>query len=219
MIHHLSMPTCLAQASATTDVATAVASVAGVALLAAVLTSFAKFTMIAAAVAHGLGAARLPSAWLGASWALLLTAVVMWPVWDACSAAWTKAGLQAAAEPLGKFLVANSDPESLASFERVRDTIAARAGAEASTPDSVRGVLTVAGPAFMVTEFTEAFMSALFVLIPFFVIDLVVANLLLAAGASSLSSAVVALPLKILAFVMMDGWRLIVQGVVLGYAY
>lgn len=223
MIHDASMPTLLAQAAMTTEVAASPVSVgvsvAAAVLLGAVLTSFAKFTMIAAAVAHGLGASRLPSAWLGASWALLLTAVVMWPVWDACSAGWAKGGLQPAAEPLAAFLTANSDPDSIASFERVRDTIATRAGAEATAADPVRRVLTVAGPAFMVTEFTEAFMSVLFVLVPFLVIDLVVTNLLLACGATSTPPAVVSLPLKILAFVLMDGWRLVVQGVVLGYAY
>jgi flagellar biosynthesis protein FliP len=71
----------------------------------------------------------------------------------------------------------------------------------------------------MLTEFTEAFMSVLLILLPFLVIDLVVTNLLVALGATSLPPATVALPLKVLAFVLMDGWKLIVQGVVLGYAY
>ena len=195
-------------------------------LLLTVLTSFAKFTMITGAVSYGLGAPRLPSAGIGAAIALLLSCVVMWPVWNSCSAAYqsaggSEAGMRAACVPLEKFLAANSTEQARASFEKARAAIAAKANAAdgAANLTPVERTLTVSGPAFMVTELTEAFMSALFVLIPFLIIDLVVMNLLVVLGAPSMKPNAVALPLKLLTFVLMDGWALIINGVVLGYSY
>ena len=207
-------------------IATAGAAVAALLLL-GVVTCFAKLVMIASAVSYGLGAPRLPSAGLAAAFALLLTCVVMWPVWERCSAAYEKAGgaaggtaaWSAAASGLDGFLRANSSERSLKFFESTREQIAIKAGANVTEVPVAQRTLTVAGPAFMLTEFSEAFMSVLLILLPFLVIDLVVANLLLALGTTSLSPTVIALPLKVLTFVLMDGWRLIVQGVVLGYAY
>ena len=194
-------------------------------LLLSVVTCFAKLLMIAGAVSYGLGAPRLPSAGLAAAFALLLTCVIMWPVWDRCSAAYARAGdsqqaaWAAASEPLESFLRANSSERSLTFFESTRAQIAAKAKVADAAPAPVQRTLTVAGPAFMLTEFSEAVMSVLLILLPFLVIDLVVTNLLVALGATALPPSTIALPLKVLAFVLMDGWKLVVQGVVLGYAY
>ena len=129
--------------------------------------------------------------------------------------------MRAACVPLEKFLAANSTEQARASFEKARAAIAAKANAAdgAANLTPVERTLTVSGPAFMVTELTEAFMSALFVLIPFLIIDLVVMNLLVVLGAPSMKPNAVALPLKLLTFVLMDGWALIINGVVLGYSY
>ena len=64
---------------------------------------------------------------------------------------------------------------------------------------------------------TEAFQIGFLIFVPFLVIDLVVSNLLLAMGMHMLSPVTVSLPLKLLLFVLVDGWNLILQGVVLGY--
>src|SRR5262249_32765485 len=73
-------------------------------------------------------------------------------------------------------------------------------------------------PAFVTSELKGAFQIGFLVLLPFMVIDIVIANVLVAAGLNMIQPAVVSLPLKILLFVVADGWYLLVKGLVLGYA-
>lgn len=91
-------------------------------------------------------------------------------------------------------------------------------GAKPDLADLQR-LLSVIVPAFILTELTEALQIAFLIFVPFVVIDLFVTNLLLAVGMQQMTPTVISLPLKLLVFVMMDGWRLIVQGILLGYSY
>ena len=72
-------------------------------------------------------------------------------------------------------------------------------------------------PAFVVTELTEAFAIGFLIYLPFLVIDLVVANVLLALGMQMLNPTQVSLPFKLLLFVAIDGWGLLAQALVSGY--
>ena len=72
-------------------------------------------------------------------------------------------------------------------------------------------------PAFVVSELTEAFQVGFIIFLPFLVIDLVVANVLLSLGMFQISPVTLSLPFKLLLFVLVDGWHLIVKGLVLGY--
>jgi type III secretion protein R len=72
-------------------------------------------------------------------------------------------------------------------------------------------------PAFLITELKEAFQIGLLVLLPFVVIDLVVASILLALGMTLLPPSTVALPLKLLLFVLVNGWYVLSQALVSGY--
>ena len=72
-------------------------------------------------------------------------------------------------------------------------------------------------PAFLLSELTEAFQIGFLIFIPFLIIDLVVSNILLSMGMHMLSPTTIALPFKLLLFVLVDGWRLILEGVVTGY--
>jgi type III secretion protein R len=76
----------------------------------------------------------------------------------------------------------------------------------------------VLGPAFVTTELREAFAIAVLIFVPFLVIDLVVGLGLAALGLSSTSPQAIALPLKLLLFVSVDGWRLLIDGLLRGYA-
>ena len=78
--------------------------------------------------------------------------------------------------------------------------------------------LAVLAPAFMVSELRRAFTAGFLVFLPFLVVDLVVASVLLALGLTQLSPTSVALPLKLLLLVSVDGWRLLARGLALGYA-
>ena len=88
---------------------------------------------------------------------------------------------------------------------------------DAPLAEDAMELITVLAPAFILTELTEAFQIGFLIFVPFLVIDLVVSNLLLAMGMHMLSPVTVSLPLKLLLFVLVDGWTLILQGIVLGY--
>jgi type III secretion protein R len=77
--------------------------------------------------------------------------------------------------------------------------------------------LFVVIPAFVITELKEAFQIGFLIFLPFLVLDMVVANVLLALGMQSLSPSQVSLPFKILLFVAVDGWSLLARGLILGY--
>ncbi|HYO73574.1 MAG TPA: EscR/YscR/HrcR family type III secretion system export apparatus protein, partial [Archangium sp.] len=116
-------------------------------------------------------------------------------------------------EPLRTFLVKHGSPE-----ERARFLDLAR---ELRPPDEADAVheddLFVVIPAFVITELTEAFQIGFLVFLPFLVLDMVIANILLALGMQSLSPSQVSLPFKILLFVAVDGWALLARGLILGY--
>jgi len=73
-------------------------------------------------------------------------------------------------------------------------------------------------PAFLVTELVEAFTLGFAIYLPFLVVDLVVANVLVALGMQTLSALQVSLPFKLLLFVAADGWGLLAQALVSGYS-
>ena len=102
------------------------------------------------------------------------------------------------------------------SAQRDRDTFLELAG---KLGHQVRGEeLWVVAPAFVTTELREAFAIAVLVFLPFVVIDLVVGLGLAALGLQTTNPQIVALPLKLLLFVAVDGWRLLIDGLLRGYA-
>jgi len=211
----------------TANIETLILAAVGLLLL-GVLTCFAKFLMVISAVSYGLSTPRLPSQLIASGIAALLTLVVMWPVLNASQAAIKRGGplevianpatWDDACKPLGDFLRANSSQPNIELFEEIatRNKSSASDKPQLSTAHQT---FAVWGPAFMLTELTEAFKSILLILIPFVVIDLAVMNITLAVGASSMDPRVLSLPLKVLCFVLMDGWSLIVKGLVMGYTY
>ena len=91
-----------------------------------------------------------------------------------------------------------------------------------SFPENFRGGLKtndfiVLVPSFITSQLKAAFEIGVLIYLPFFVIDLVTSNILLAMGMMMLSPLTIALPLKLLLIVMVDGWTLIIQGLVLSF--
>jgi flagellar biosynthesis protein FliP len=114
-----------------------------------------------------------------------------------------------ALEPLRGFLAKHAG-------ERDRDTFVALATKMGRT---ARGdELWILAPAFITTELREAFAIAVLIFLPFLVIDLVVGLGLAALGLQTTSPQAVALPLKLLLFVSVDGWRLLIDSLLRGYA-
>jgi type III secretion protein R len=118
--------------------------------------------------------------------------------------------LQAAIEPLRQFLVKHSAAADRETFTRL--------AVDMGNPAVTGNELWVLAPAFVTTELKEAFALVIALFIPFLVIDIVVGLVLVALGLQSTPPGTVALPLKLLLFVAVDGWRLLIEGLLRGYA-
>ncbi len=175
------------------------------------LTAFARIVIVLSLLRAALGTQGTPPNTVLIGLALFLTFFVMQPVFDA---AWTAGivpmsegrideleGLRRAAEPFRRFMIANLRPEDLTLFVDLAD-LAVPDGPEA-TP------WRVLVPAFLVGELRRAFEIGFLLFVPFLIIDLVVASVLMSLGMMMLPPTVVSLPFKLIFFVLIDGWRLV----------
>jgi type III secretion protein R len=190
------------------------------------LTAFVKISTVLQIVKSAIGGQNIPSNNVVMALATALTLLVMAPVGERVlgrtapllhekndTATLVEKGIEAVREPMREFLKNNaSDAERARFFEVAR---IARGETDRSNvhPDDI----TVLGPAFVVTELTEAFSLGFLIFLPFLVIDLVVANVLLALGMQMLNPTQVSLPFKLLLFVAIHGWGLLAQALVSGY--
>jgi type III secretion protein R len=118
-----------------------------------------------------------------------------------------------AKEPLRDFLVRHTRPLERAFFlKTAQRALEAEQAAELSERDFI-----VVVPAFTVSELSMAFEIGFLIFLPFLVIDLVIANILMAMGMQMLSPTTVSLPFKLLLFVLIDGWVKLVHGLILTY--
>lgn len=122
--------------------------------------------------------------------------------------------LARAAEPFRKFLSDHASPRDRAFFVNTAETLWSKDGQEAKVdPESFYVLL----PAFCVSELTKSFQIGFLVYLPFIAIDIIVSNILLAMGMMMVSPVTISLPFKLLLFVMVNGWTLLIQGLVRGY--
>lgn len=193
------------------------------------VTAFVKISTVLQIVRGAIGAQNVPSNVIVMALAGALTLLAMAPVGSRIAAratpileqstgressAWVLGLVDAAREPIRAFLRANaSNRERNRFFEVAR---AARPPAERA--EVGRDDLLVLIPAFVVTELIEAFALGFALYLPFLVIDLVVANVLLALGMQMLNPTQISLPFKLLLFVAVDGWGLLAQALVTGYS-
>lgn len=212
------------------------ALVAIVPLVVLTLTSFVKLSVVLSLLRNAIGAPDAPSGLVVTGLALVLTFFVMAPVAvDMVHAAATPGEVTAPAGPVDQALHALVPAQyqaQLDAAERAVEPLRAFLAKHASARDRetfadlakrlghvVRGdELWVLAPAFITTELREAFAIAILIFVPFLVIDLVVALGLASLGLATTTPATVALPLKLLLFVAVDGWRLLVDALLRGYA-
>ncbi|MBI2995808.1 MAG: flagellar type III secretion system pore protein FliP [Candidatus Melainabacteria bacterium] len=109
-------------------------------------------------------------------------------------------------KPLRKFMLKQTEMKDLAFFYRISNT------PNPDTPEDVEFRHLIA--AFLLSELRTSFQIGFLIFIPFLVVDLIVANILLALGMIMLSPTIVSLPFKLLIFVAIDGWSLIIKGLV-----
>ena len=179
-------------------------------------TSFVRIVVVLSLVRSAIGAAMLPPNGVLAGLALVLTFVIMAPTFEridrealhpyAAGKLSQRVFLDRAAAPLRAFMLRQTKHRDLDAFAH----LARRPGGEppSATP------LTVLVPAFVVGELRNAFAIGVALYLPFVAIDLAVAAILMGLGMFMLSPPVVALPCKLLLFVLVDGWALVANGVV-----
>ncbi len=206
----------------------------------AMVTSFVKIVVVLSMARSALGLQQTPPTIVVTGLAMILTLHVMWPVGEQIARtiraeaprlspsgrpadrgeggrlAQAGAALEAAVRgPLRAFLARHASRENQVLFVRLA---ASRSGQSAPTESSeLVQTLTVLVPAFVLTELTEAFQIGFMLFVPFLVIDLIVSNVLMAVGMHYLQPTIVSLPLKLMLFVLVDGWRLLVENLVLSY--
>jgi flagellar biosynthesis protein FliP len=183
-------------------------------------TCFARFVIVFSFVRTGLGTQGAPPNQILVGLALFMTSFVMAPTATKVQAqalgpymaGQTTEGqaLDAAAGPVKEFLLPRTRQDDLALFYEFSSEPQPKSAADVP--------LRIAVPAFVVSELRTAFQMGLIVLLPFLLIDLVVATVLSSLGMVMLPPALIALPVKLLVFVMVDGWHLLVQSLLRGVA-
>lgn len=206
-------------------------------LLVGLFTSFMKIHIVLSFFRSGLGAQQVPGGLVLFGISVALTLSVMHPTLESFYAELQKFPLEKLAttpqklthdeinnvlSPWKEFLtrhVGSREKEVFQEFVQrpevsLEDEKKSQAGEELKTEVS----WTVLLPAFIVTELKEAFLIGFVIMIPFLVIDLVVANVLAGIGMFMVSPVMISLPLKIALFTFADGWLLLTTGIVQSYA-
>ncbi|MDQ0083817.1 type III secretion protein R [Variovorax boronicumulans] len=202
---------------------------AGLSLMPMVLicsTCFLKISMVLVIVRNAIGVQQVPPSIAIYSIALAVTLLVMAPVFKQVSDALPKIDsaqhvhehlgleeLKAAAEPLRRFMLSNTAVEQRERFK----ALAVKQWPAEMSRDLADSDYTVLVPAFVVSEMQLAFEIGFVLYVPFVVIDLLVSNLLLALGMQMVSPMTISLPLKLLLFVMLNGWSKLVEGLAQSY--
>ena len=195
---------------------------AGLALLPSVLvmmTSFTRIIIVLGFVRRALSTQAIPPTIALVGLALFLTLFTMSPTLAAINQdALTPyladeltfpAAVEAANGKLKEFMLIQTREEDLQLFVDMSETPLPERPAEVS--------LSVAVPAFAISEFRRAFEMGCLLFIPFLLVDLVISAILLSAGMMMLPPAMISLPFKIILFVLVDGWRLLAETLVLSF--
>lgn len=196
------------------------------------VTSFVKISVVLSIVRSAIGTQQIPPTQVITGLAIILTVYIMSPtlqemyreanpasiensegLLSAKSAGQLVESVQRAREPLRAFLKKRVTAKDKALFYNLARKMRAPAEREGIGADDFL-VLT---PAFVVSELKQAFQIGFLLFIPFIVVDMLVANILLALGMHMLSPTTISMPFKLLLFVLVDGWYLIAKGLVSGY--
>ena len=176
------------------------------------MTSFTRIIIVFSILRQALGLQQTPSNQILTGMALFLTLFIMAPVFDRVNndalqpylaEKLTAQDAVAKAEvPIKDFMLAQTRSSDLELFMRLSKRT------DIPTPDAAP--LTILVPAFVTSELKTAFQIGFMIFIPFLIIDLVVASILMAMGMMMLSPLIISLPFKIMLFVLVDGWALII---------
>jgi flagellar biosynthesis protein FliP len=176
------------------------------------MTSFTRIIIVFSILRQALGLQQTPSNQILTGMAMFLTLFVMAPVFDQINKDAVQPYLneqmsapQAIANaevPLKKFMLAQTRASDLELFVRLSKRT------DIATPE--QAPMTILVPAFVTSELKTAFQIGFMIFIPFLIIDMVVASILMAMGMMMLSPLIISLPFKIMLFVLIDGWALVI---------
>lgn len=196
-----------------------------------ILTSFMKIVVVLSLLRSALGVQQSPPNQIINGVAFMLSLFIMYPtgikMYDAAqgyiaktkapdslispdSSSYIMSVADEAKEPLREFLKRNSSVKHQALFYR----IAYRILPEGYRPNLKPDDFMIVVPSFITSQLKDAFEIGVLIYIPFFVIDLVTSNVLLAMGMMMLSPVTISMPLKLFLLVMLDGWTLLIEGLV-----
>jgi type III secretion protein R len=212
----------------------ALAGLALVPFLLIMITSFVKIAVVLSIVRQAIGTQQIPPTQVITGLAIVLTVYIMMPVgldmYHKSQATLLKMGyseldlakidadlvikiVREGHEPMRDFLIRHAHLKDRDMFYKLAWRMRQpRDRAQMTDQD-----YSIIVPAFVISELKEAFQIGFILFIPFLVIDMVVANILMALGMQMLSPTTISLPFKVLLFVLVDGWYLITRGLVIGY--
>jgi len=181
-----------------------------------VMTTFTRFVIVFGFLRQALGTQQVPPTQLLVMLAMILTFFVMEPVGTKAYEQGIKPyveekigyeeAFQRTTLPFKNFMIRNTREKDLALFLRIR---------KMENPKSVADVpLSIVIPAFIISELKTAFEIGFLLFLPFLVIDMVVASILMSMGMMMLPPVMISLPFKILVFVLIDGWNLLIGNLI-----
>jgi len=211
----------------------ALVALALVPILLTMITSFVKIAVVLALIRNALGTQQIPPNQIITGLAMILTVYIMIPVgtdvyratnnviqttsnqglFSTATVGLLQEAVEKGKEPMRAFLMKNASDKDRTMFYSLARKMRKPEDRELVQKDDFMIII----PSFVISELSEAFQIGFVIFLPFLVIDMVVANILLALGMFQLSPITVSLPFKLLLFVLVDGWYLIARGLILGY--
>lgn len=182
------------------------------------MTSFLRFVIVFSMLKTAMGTQSVPPSIVIIGLSVILTFFTMGPtfqkMYDMGSVPYQKnqnmvLAIEEGSKPLKEFMMKQTRESDLAFFIQLSHKT------QPATPDEI--TIWQVAPAYIISELKTAFEIGFIIFVPFIVLDLVVANILLALGMFMLSPTIISLPFKLLIFIAVDGWALIVQGLVTSY--
>ena len=184
------------------------------------MTSFTRLVVVLAFLRQALGTQQTPSNQIIAGLALFLTVFIMMPVGKQINDTALQpylnrdisqqAALDNAMGPIRQFMFKQTREKDLALFVKLSET------AKPANRDEISMFVLI--PAFVISELKTAFIIGFILFVPFLIIDMVVASILLSMGMMMLPPVMISLPFKLMLFVLVDGWNLIITSMIDSFA-
>jgi len=185
------------------------------------MTSFTRIIIILAFLRNALGTQQMPPNQVLIGLALFLTLFIMAPIGTQINdealqpylnnEISQEQAIEKAMQPLRKFMLNNTREKDLALFV----SLSGMSANDVDSPDSIPTRTII--PAFIISELKTAFQFGFIIYIPFLIIDMVVASTLMSMGMMMLPPVMISLPFKILLFILVDGWNMIVQSILISF--